>query len=122
MGRKHAFSLPARNDARSGLLTYIHYAKEQTMNTCLFRGFIKEFLLPHKLAIGGQQRADGAGAGVGGLAGDDDLAGAVVEGKDPDPELVDVGDGNLGFALEHDGEQLFVAGPFDPGVAGVSGV
>ena len=36
-------------------------------------------LLPHKLAIGGQQRADGAG--VGGLAGDDDLAGAVVEGK-----------------------------------------
>ena len=38
-------------------------------------------LLSHKLAIGGQQRADGAGAGVGGLAGDDALAGAVVEGK-----------------------------------------
>ena len=77
-------------------------------------------LLPQKLAIGGQQRAEGAG--VGGLAGDDDLAGAVVEGKDSDPEFVDVGDGNLGLALEHDGEQLFVAGPFDPDVAGVGGV
>ena len=63
------------------------------MNLCFFRDFLISALLSHKLAVGGQQPADSAGAGVGGLAGNDDLAVAVVEGKDPGSECVDVGPG-----------------------------